>query len=84
MLDFIEKMDEKRIRFADEFFTASGVDLFIVVGAIHFFEPKLADLLCRLDRFARHVIVNRSPFSKGKDIVTVQDGGLVAESVQTS
>ena len=43
MLDFARKKGEKRLSFTDEFSAASGVDLFIVVGAIHFFEPKLAD-----------------------------------------
>jgi putative methyltransferase (TIGR04325 family) len=76
MVDFAKKKGETRLSFSDEFSSASGVDLFIVVGAIHFFEPKLADLLGKLDRLPRHVIVNRSPFSGGKDIVTVHDGGL--------
>jgi putative methyltransferase (TIGR04325 family) len=76
MFDFAKEKGEKRLSFTEEFSSASGVDLFIVVGAIHFFEPKLAELLCQLDRLPRHVIVNRSPFSSGEDIVTVQDGGL--------
>jgi putative methyltransferase (TIGR04325 family) len=76
LFDFAKKKGEKRIIFSDEFSSASGVDLFIVVGALHFFEPKLADLLSELDRLPKHVIVNRSPFSNGKDIVMVHDGGL--------
>jgi putative methyltransferase (TIGR04325 family) len=76
MYDFAKNKGERRISFTDEFSSASGVDLFIVVGAIHFFEPKLADLLYQLGRLPKHVIVNRSPFSEGKDIITVHDGGL--------
>ena len=75
MFDFAKKKGEKRLSFTDEFSSASGVDLFIVVGAIHFFEPKLAELLGRLGRLPKHVIVNRSPFSKAGDLVTVHDGG---------
>jgi putative methyltransferase (TIGR04325 family) len=76
MFDFAKKKGEERLSFSDEFSSASGVDLFIVVGAIHFFEPKLAELLGQLDRLPRHVFVNRSPFSNAEDIITVHDGGL--------
>lgn len=76
MFEFAKTKDEKRLSFTDEFSSGSGVDLFIVAGAIHFFEPKLSELLGQLDRLPRHVIVNRSPFSNAKDLVTVHDGGL--------
>jgi len=76
MNEFAREKGEKRLAFTDEFSAASGVDLFIVVGAIHFFEPKLAELLDQLESLPKHVIVNRSPFSSGDDIVMVHDGGL--------
>lgn len=76
MIEFAEKKGEKRLKFTDQFSSASGADLFIVVGAIQYFETTLAELLSSLDRLPKHVIVNRSPFSDGRDIVTVQDGGL--------
>lgn len=74
--DFAKSRSEQRLTFSDQFSAASGADLFIVAGAIHFFEPTLAELLVSLDRLPRHVIVNRSPFSNLEDIVTVHDGGL--------
>ncbi|WP_426609743.1 methyltransferase, TIGR04325 family [Bradyrhizobium sp. McL0616] len=76
MVEFARSRDEGRLRFSDEFSSASGVDLFIVAGAIHFFEPTLGTLLARLDRFPKHVIINRSPFSNLDDIVAVHDGKL--------
>lgn len=77
MLDFADGKGEKRLRFADDLSSASGVDLLIAVGSLHFFEQPLADLLCELDRLPKHVIVNRSPFYGEKDdIMIVQDGGL--------
>jgi len=76
MLEFARRKNEDRLRFSDQLLSASGVDLFIVAGAIHFFEPNLADLLKRLERLPKHVIVNRSPFSDMEDIITVHDGGL--------
>jgi putative methyltransferase (TIGR04325 family) len=76
MVEFAKKKGEDRVAFSDEFSRASGVDLFIVVGAVHYFEPPLAELLARLETLPRHVIVNRSPFSAANDVIAVQDGGL--------
>jgi putative methyltransferase (TIGR04325 family) len=72
-LAFAKLKNESRVTFTDEFSSASGVDLFIVVGALHFFEPTLADLIGPLDRLPKHVILNRTPFSHGQEIITVQD-----------
>ena len=74
-LAFASSKNENRIVFADEFSAASGTDLLIAVGALHYFEPTLADLISTLDSLPRHVIVNRSPCSNQMDIVTVQDCG---------
>jgi putative methyltransferase (TIGR04325 family) len=74
-LSFAKLKSESRVAFTDDFSAASGVDLFIVVGALHFFEQPLSDLLCTLDKLPKHVIVNRTPFSHAQDIVTVQDYG---------
>lgn len=76
MQEFARKRGEGRLTFSDRFSAASGADLFIVTGAIHFFEPTLAELLSSLDLLPRHVIINRSPFSNLDDIVAVHDGGL--------
>ena len=74
LLELARAKREKRLTFTEEFSSASGVDLFIVVGALHFFESSLADLLSGLARLPKHVIVNRSPFSDGQEIAVVQDG----------
>jgi len=74
-LAFAKVKKEIRVAFTDEFSTASGTDLFIVVGALHYFEPTLSDLMRTLNKLPKHVIINRTPFSHGDDIVTVQDYG---------
>lgn len=74
-LEFAQSKGEHRIVFTDNFLDASGVDLFVVSGALHYFEQKLSEMLQRLDRLPKIVVVNRSPFAKRGDIVTVQDGG---------
>jgi putative methyltransferase (TIGR04325 family) len=71
-LAFARFKNENRVTFTDEFSSASGVDLFIVAGALHYFEPTLADLMRPLDKLPRHVILNRTPFSHGEEIITVQ------------
>jgi putative methyltransferase (TIGR04325 family) len=67
--------NEHRVTFADVFSAASGVDLFIAVGAIHYFESTLSELLCTLDKLPAHVILNRSPFFESQDMTVVHDGG---------
>jgi len=76
MADFARAKGERRLIFSDDLSSASGVDLFIVVGALHFFEPTLAEILAKLQILPKHVIINRSPLSNEDDIVTVHDGGL--------
>lgn len=76
MNDFARAKGESRLAFSDDISSASGVDLFIVVGAIHYFEPTLAEILAQLKVLPKHVIINRSPFSSENDVVAVQDGRL--------
>jgi putative methyltransferase (TIGR04325 family) len=70
---FARERGEKRIRFATDVKEGDGADLFIVSGALHYFEEPLYPLLSQFKQRPRHVIVNRSPFSRGPAICTVQD-----------
>ena len=72
-LAFARERSERRIRFTDKLEEGDGVDLFLVSGALHYFEEPLYPLLSRFRRRPRHVIVNRSPFSRGAALYTVQD-----------
>src|SRR5258706_5666 len=58
-LAFAKLNNEDRVIFTDDFSSASGSDLFIVVGALHYFEPTLSDLIRPLDKLPKYVIVNR-------------------------
>ena len=64
---------EPRIFFANTVAEASGCDVFIVSGALHYFEQPLHQILASLVRLPSHVFVNRSPFSNGQELITVQD-----------
>jgi putative methyltransferase (TIGR04325 family) len=64
---------ETRIRFADTLADASGCDVFIVSGSLHYFEQPLSEILRSLRDLPKHVFVNRTPYSLGPDLITVQD-----------
>lgn len=64
---------ETRIRFADSVAEASGADVFIASGSLHYFEQPLDKILETLELPPPHVFVNRTPFSTGRSLITVQD-----------
>ena len=64
---------ETRIRFANAITEASGSDVFIASGSLHYFEQPIHEILGKLERLPNHVFINRSPFSIGADLTTVQD-----------
>lgn len=64
---------ESRIRFTNSVAEASGADVFIASGSLHYFEQPLHEILRTLERLPDHVFVNRSPISAGADLITVQD-----------
>ena len=74
---FAEKLaaerNETRIRFADNPAEASGADVFIASGSLHYFEQPLDEILRTLELLPPHVFVNRTPFSTGSSLITVQD-----------
>src|SRR6185369_16887170 len=45
-------------------------------GSMHYFDSPLDKILADLAKLPTRVIINRSPVSKGKDLITVQDNGL--------
>ncbi|HXN51141.1 MAG TPA: methyltransferase, TIGR04325 family [Candidatus Acidoferrum sp.] len=64
---------ETRIRFANALAEASGSDVFIASGSLHYFEEPLHEILACLEDLPKHVFVNRTPCSSGPDLITVQD-----------
>ncbi|HEY4817348.1 MAG TPA: methyltransferase, TIGR04325 family [Candidatus Acidoferrum sp.] len=64
---------ETRIRFADTLAEASGSDVFVASGSLHYFEKPLHEILRSLEDPPKHVFVNRTPLSIGPDFITVQD-----------
>lgn len=66
---------ESRIRYSDDLADASGADIFITSGSLHYFEQSLDEILRPLTALPTHVFVNRTPCSAGDDLITVQDAG---------
>ena len=66
---------ENRIHFVDALAAASGADLFIASGSLHYFDSSLDQMIKGLEKPPRQVIVNRSPVSRGADLISVQDNG---------
>jgi len=64
---------ETRIRFASTIAAASGSDVFIASGSLHYFEDPLQKILASFVALPNHVFVNRTPCSTGPDLITVQD-----------
>jgi len=64
---------ETRVRITDTLADASGCDVFIASGSLHYFEPSLPELLRSLPKLPNHVFANRTPCSLGADLITVQD-----------
>jgi putative methyltransferase (TIGR04325 family) len=61
------------VRFSSSIAEASGCDVFIASGSLHYFEEPLHQILASLDALPKFVFVNRTPCSSGPDLITVQD-----------
>jgi putative methyltransferase (TIGR04325 family) len=77
-IEFARLKNENRVVVVDDLAAGSGVDLFMVVGALHYFEQSLPAMIGSLNALPKHIIINRSPCSDELDIITVEDGGNVA------
>jgi putative methyltransferase (TIGR04325 family) len=64
---------ETRIRFTNTLAEASGADVFIASGSLHYFEEPLHTILGSLEDLPKHAFINRTPCSSGPDLITVQD-----------
>lgn len=53
---------------------ASGADLLICSGSLHYFPIPLPEMIATLPVPPRYVLINRTPFTDGPTIATTQDG----------
>src|SRR5260370_2192710 len=61
------------MRFTNTLAEASGSDVFITSGSLHYFEEPVHTILASLEDLPKHVFINRTPCSSGPDLIAVQD-----------
>jgi putative methyltransferase (TIGR04325 family) len=49
------------------------VDLLLVSGSLHFFDPPVSHMIAELPEKPAHVLINRTPLINGPTKATVQD-----------
>jgi putative methyltransferase (TIGR04325 family) len=78
--DLARRRSESRIGFTGDVQGASGHDLLLISGSLHYFDFSLAEYVARLDRRPEHVLVNRTPLVDAPEAATVQytHGTMVA------
>lgn len=78
--DFVRQQSERRLQFDDNPHGASGHDVLLVSGALHYFDFTLAEYVAGLSRRPKHVLINRTPIVDAPSAATVtyNQGVLVA------
>jgi putative methyltransferase (TIGR04325 family) len=66
---------ESRLRFITDLRECGAVDVMLISGALHYFDETPVSFLEHLPAKPRHIIVNRSPLSRGTSAVAIQDAG---------
>lgn len=66
---------EHRLRFTNHLESLNDHEVLLVSGSLHYLESPLPDVLRRLANRPKHVIINRTPVTTVKSVVTVQDAG---------
>lgn len=71
--------DPAKLWFTTRLADASGSNVFLAAGSLHYWERPIADLLDELGTRPEHFIINRSPMTTGQpQFCTVQQGGYWA------
>jgi putative methyltransferase (TIGR04325 family) len=74
-----EKLARQRgahqLKFTRDWMNASGADLLIVSGSLHYFEKPLPQMVNELHEKPTHILINRTPLTEGSPVATIQDAG---------
>ncbi len=70
--EFARRQGESRLQFTDDPHGASGHDVLLVSGALHYFDFTLADYIAGLTDRSKHVLINRTPLVDAPTAATVQ------------
>jgi putative methyltransferase (TIGR04325 family) len=75
--DLAWRRGESRLHFTDDLHGASGFDVLLVSGALHYFDFTLAEYVTELAQRPRHVLVNRTPLVDAPTAATVQHTDVI-------
>jgi putative methyltransferase (TIGR04325 family) len=75
--DLARQRGESRLRFTDDLYGASGSDVLLVSGALHYFDFTLTEYITALAQRPRHVFVNRTPLVDAPTAATVQHTDVI-------
>lgn len=64
-----------RLRFSETWMDASGADLLLASGSLHYFEHPLPEMVAELPVRPRHILINRTPLTDGPPVAAVQEAG---------
>jgi putative methyltransferase (TIGR04325 family) len=65
-----------QLTFTESWKSASGADLLIASGCLHYFANTLGPMLAELEEMPPYVLINRAPMTDGVPVATVQDNGF--------
>ena len=65
-----------QLKFSGDWQNASGIDLLIVSGSMHYLEKPLWEMLGELGEKPKYLLINRTPLTEGAPVATIQDLGI--------
>ena len=69
-----EKVDQ--LRFFSELSIPRECDVFLASGSLQYIEEKIPDILKKLHRRPKHIIINMTPLHENRQIITVNNMGV--------
>ncbi|GAC1415339.1 MAG: hypothetical protein NVSMB5_04370 [Candidatus Velthaea sp.] len=71
--ELAQQSTASQLRFTARWTDASGTDLLIASGSLHYFERSFSDMLRELRSLPKYILINRTPLTDGTPVATVQD-----------
>jgi len=73
--EIAREKDETRLHFTASTASLVRADVLLASGSLHYFDSSIGEMLARFPRRPKHLILNRTPLTNGRPVVTVQDAG---------
>ncbi|ABA24432.1 conserved hypothetical protein [Trichormus variabilis ATCC 29413] len=73
--ELAKKGNNPGLSFTVDFSQAENSDILITCGTLQYIEPSLAEMLNKLKKKPRHILINQVPFYDGETFITLQNIG---------